>query len=261
MPEVTAPYTPGTPCWVELTAPDQQAALDFYRDLFGWQGEIGPSDYGGYSVCTLKGQPVAGVMAAQPMGDQPAPPTVWTTYLTSADADATHAAVTEHGGSIVFGPPMDVMELGRMFVASDPAGAVFGVWEPKEFAGAGIVNENSALIWNELATRNPDSARSFYPAALGIDIESMEGFEDYFALNVRGRTVGGMRPLGPETPEEIPDHWLTYFSVDDADSTVDALVRAGGSVIEPPFDMPAGRMAVVRDPQGAVFALIKPSPM
>src|SRR5207248_6091067 len=64
MPEVTAPYAPGTPCWVDLAAPDQQAAIDFYSGLFGWTGQIGPPETGGYAVCELKGKPVAGIMAA-----------------------------------------------------------------------------------------------------------------------------------------------------------------------------------------------------
>lgn len=55
MPEVTSPYAPGTPCWIDLSVPDQRAALDFYRDLFGWQGEPGPPETGGYAVCTLRG--------------------------------------------------------------------------------------------------------------------------------------------------------------------------------------------------------------
>ncbi|GAA5006837.1 hypothetical protein GCM10025734_47290 [Kitasatospora paranensis] len=68
MPEVTTRYKPGTPCWVDLMAKDQQAALDFYRDLFGWQGEVGPPEFGGYAVCSLNGRPVAGIgpaMAAE----------------------------------------------------------------------------------------------------------------------------------------------------------------------------------------------------
>ncbi|MGP3922116.1 VOC family protein [Streptomyces sp. 8N616] len=260
MPEVTAPYAPGTPCWVDLMAPDQQAALDFYRDLFGWQGEIGPPEFGGYATCELHGKPVAGIMSAQPMGDQPAPPTVWTTYIASADTDATARAITENGGTIVF-PADDVSTLGRMLIAADPDGAVFGVWQAKDFPGARIVNEPGAVIWNELATWEPDRAREFYPAALGIGVSLMEGFEDYFSLDAGGRTVGGMRPQGEETPKEVPSHWLTYFAVDDTDSTVDALVRAGGTVLQPAFDMPAGRMAVVQDPQGAVFAVLKPVPV
>ncbi|MFJ9419044.1 VOC family protein [Streptomyces sp. NPDC101227] len=260
MPEVTAPYAPGTPCWVDLAAPDQQAAIDFYSGLFGWTGEIGPPETGGYTVCLLKDKPVAGIMAAIPMGGQPAPPTVWTTYLTSPDADATEQAVGSAGGMVLM-PAMDVMTIGRMFIAADPTGAVFGVWQPRDFPGAGIVNEHGAVIWNEINTTDRDAAAAFYETTLGIRTEPLEGAEGYFALSVNGRPVGGLQSMPEGVPAGTPSHWLTYFSVADTDETVAKLQEGGGSTLKPPFDMVAGRMAVVQDPQGAPFAVINPKPM
>ncbi|MDH6128967.1 VOC family protein [Kitasatospora sp. GP82] len=259
MPEVTEAYAPGTPCWVDLMAKDQQAALDFYRDLFGWQGQIGPPEFGGYTVCTLNGKPVAGVMTAMAPEGQPTPPTVWTTYISTSDADAAQQAITANGGTVMY-PVMDVGTVGRMLVAADPTGAVFGVWQPVDFFGAHVVNEPGALTWNELHTGDVDAATAFYGSALGIDAGPMEGAEDYYALKVGGKPVGGMTRLSNDPPG-TPAHWLTYFSVDDADSVVDALVKRGGTVLVPPFDMVAGRMAVLADPQGAVFAVIKAKPM
>ncbi|MET8680732.1 VOC family protein [Streptomyces sp. NPDC004647] len=255
MPEVTVPYQPGTPCWIDLVAPDQQAALDFYGELFGWTGEIGPAETGGYAVCSLHGRPVAGIMSAEAMGEQPAPPTVWTTYFASANANATEQAVTGNGGTVL-SSAMDVMDLGRMLVAADPTGAVFGVWEPRDFLGAGIVNEPGALIWSELNTEDREAAGAFYSAALGIEVSAMEGAEDYFALAVNGRTVGGLNPMRGDTPSGTPAHWMTYFSVGNTDDCVAKLSSTGGSVLRAPFDMAAGRMAVVTDPQGAVFSVI-----
>ncbi len=257
MPEITTPYRPGTPCWVDLVAPDQQAALDFYRRLLGWQGEIGSRETGGYSVCTFKGRPVAGVMSAQAMGDQPAPPTVWTTYFATSDVAATERAVNGAGGNVLV-PPTDVMSLGRMMVAADPTGAVFGVWQPGEFPGAGIVNEPGALMWNELNTGDRDAATAFYADALGIRTQPMENAKDYFALSVDGRTVGGLR----ETDKPgTPSHWMVYFAVSDVDAAAAEVTAGGGSVLHPPFDMEAGRMGLFKDSQGAAFALIAPSPM
>ncbi|GAB2714906.1 VOC family protein [Kitasatospora kifunensis] len=261
MPDVTGPYAPGTPCWFDLMVPDQQAALDFYRDLFGWQGEVGPPETGGYAVCTLNGRAVAGIMAARnPDGStpDPMPPTVWTTYFATADVDATEKAVTVGGGQVMM-PGMDVLQIGRMAIVSDPTSAVFGLWQARDFAGAQVVNEPGAVIWNELVTSAPSAAATFYGKALGISVAPMEGTESYFSLSVNDRPVGGLQGLEniEGLPPGTPSHWLTYFAVDDADSTVDALVRAGGNVLKPPFDMMAGRMAVVQDPQGGTFAIIK----
>ncbi|MGW3917396.1 VOC family protein [Streptomyces sp. NPDC005070] len=242
-------------------APDQQAALDFYRDLLGWEGEVGPPEFGGYAICTLNGKPVAGIMKAQPMNEgDPMPPTVWTTYLASADADATGTAIAAAGGTVMF-PAMDVGTVGRMLVAADPTGAVFGVWQPVDFWGAAVVNEPGAFTWNELHTPDLAAAGAFYQQAVGLTSAPMEGMENYHSMNVGDRSVGGMTTMGEMAPPGTPPHWLTYFSVDDTDSVVDALVKAGGNVLIPPFDFVAGRMAVVTDPQGAQFALIKSVPM
>jgi uncharacterized protein len=258
MPEVTERYEPGVPCWADLMVPDQQAALDFYKDLFGWQGEIGPPENAGYSVCTLHKKPVAGVMATRAPEGQPAPPPTWTMYLATQDVDAAVHRISENGGTVMI-EPRDVMDLGRMAVAKDPTGAVFGLWQAKEFPGAQVVNEHGAVIWSELNTSDLDAAASFY-RALGIETSPMEGAPGYQALSVGGRTVGGVQGL-ENSPPGATSHWITYFAIDDTDSAVDALTRRDGSVLVPPFDMMAGRMAVVQDPQGATFALIRPAPM
>ncbi len=259
MPEVT-PYQPGTPCWIDLMTPDQQAALDFYSGLFGWEAEVGPPETGGYAMCTLKGKPVAGVMSAQSMSGEGPPPTVWTTYFCSADAQATSEAISRAGGTVLL-PVMDVMDLGRMLVAADPLGAVFGVWQPLSFSGTGLVNEPGTLIWNELNTTDQEAASAFYAEALGVESTPVGDAEGYFELSVNGRTVGGLQPLREGMPAEVPPHWLVYFAVEDADRSAAKVSAEGGTVLRPPYDMVAGRMSLVKDPQGAPFALIAPKPM
>ncbi|MFB7468985.1 VOC family protein [Streptomyces sp. NPDC056224] len=259
MPDKNGPYKPGTPCWIDLMVPDQQAALDFYCGLFGWQGEIGPPEQGGYSVCTLKGKPVAGIMKAMnPDGSvpDPMPPTVWTTYLSTDGLDSTLEALSGAGGQVMTGP-MDVMDLGRMAVAADPTGAVFGLWEAGTFDGAGIVNEHGALVWNELSTGDTDAAAAFYASVLPITTAPsvMEGGPKYTEFKVGGRSVAGMMDLG-NLPPGTPPNWLPYFHADDVDGIQAATAEAGGKVVAPAFDMPVGRLAVLADPQGAPFAVI-----
>ncbi|MER5966429.1 VOC family protein [Streptomyces sp. NPDC002057] len=239
--------------------PDQQAAIDFYSDIFGWQGEIGPAEQGGYAVCTLKGKPVAGIMKAMnPDGTipDPLPPTVWTTYLSTSDIDATVSAVTGSNGTVMMGP-MDVMDLGRMALIADPTGAVVGLWQPGTFDGAGIVNEHGALIWNELTTGDIPAASAFYSTVLPVTTSrsQMPGAEDYIEFKVDDRAVGGMMDMS-RLPPGVPPHWQPYFHVDSVDDIQAATVRAGGTVLAPAFDMAAGRMAVLADPQGGAFSVI-----
>ena len=256
MPEVKEPYAPGTPCWVDLMVPDQQAALDFYRDLFGWQGEPGSPETGGYAVCTLRGLPVAGIGPVM----EPGTPSAWTTYLSSDDARATLEKITAAGGKPLT-PVMDVQELGSMVVVADPVGSVFGVWGHKDFIGAQVVNEPSSLVWNECNTRDAAASTAFYGAAFGVTFAAAEGMAGYQEIRVNDRPVGGLQQMtDPPFPAEVPSHWLTYFSVDDTDSTVAAAVRANATVLMPPTDTPVGRMASLSDPWGATFSIISANP-
>ncbi|MCF2527089.1 VOC family protein [Yinghuangia soli] len=258
MAEVNEPYTQGTPCWTDLMASDQQAAIDYYSDLFGWNGEVGPAEFGGYAICELRGKPVAGIGPAMAMDGGPPPPTVWTTYLSVDDIEETAAKVTANGGTLLF-PPMQVGDQGHMLVCVDPSGAVVGAWQRIDFFGAQRVNEPGALIWNELNTRDLDKALPFYEAVFGVTFEATPEMADYHGMLAAGRVVGGAQPMNPDIPADTPSHWLTYFAVDDVDSTVAAAVRARSTLLMPAFDMSAGRMAVLQDPQGGVFAVLKSS--
>ena len=256
MPEVTEPYKPGTPCWIDLMVPDQQAALDFYRDLFGWEGEIGPPGGvgGGYAMCTKLGRPVAGIGQA----NDPDAAVGWTTYLATDDAPATHAAVSAANGTLLT-DVIDVNTLGRMFIAADPAGGVFGVWGRKDFIGAGLVNEPGAVVWNECDSRDADAASAFLSSVFGVTFTEAEGMGGYQEIRLSGRVVGGLQQMRePYFTPDTPSHWNVYFAVDDTDSTVDAAVKRGAAVLLPPTDSPVGRTAVLRDPWGAKFSLIVP---
>ncbi len=253
-------YLPGTPCWVDLGTPDIEAAVGFYGSLFGWSIEEGESSEqtGGYRQATLRGKPVAGVMPLMQEGQPPA----WSSYVSVEDADATTAKVREAGGNVL-AEPMDVMDLGRMAIFADPTGAVFGIWQPGTFVGAEVVNEASALVWNELNTRDTEAARAFYSAVFGWGFEDME-IDDggtYTALKIGEDTVGGMLDMTGRVPDDVPAHWLAYFAVDDADASMQKATDLGGSVAFGPADIVAGRIAVASDPFGAVFAVIKPKPM
>ena len=75
------------------------------------------------------------------------------------NADATAANVREAGGTVVV-DPFDVFDAGRMTIAQDPTGAVFGVWQAGEHIGAQLANEPGTLNWNECRTTDPDDARA-----------------------------------------------------------------------------------------------------
>lgn len=252
-------YAPGTPCWVDLGTPDIDAAVEFYGGLFGWDipEAENAEQTGGYRQAMLRGKPVAGMMPLMQEGQPPA----WSTYVSVEDADAT-VAKAKDAGATVFAEPMDVMELGRMAVFADSNGAVIGIWQPGTFVGAEVVNESNAVVWNELNTRGPEAAESFYGGVFGWGFEARQ-FENgpYTSLKAGGDTVGGMIDITGRAPDEVPAHWLVYFAVDDVDAAVDKANGSGGGVALEPFDIAeVGRIAILKDPFGAVFAAMTPDP-
>lgn len=259
MPEKTT-YAPGTFCWIDLGTPDQDAAGEFYGALFGWEQreDDNAEQTGGYRVATLRDQAIGGVMKLMQDGQPPA----WSAYVCVEDVDATVAKAKEAGGQLLF-EPMSVLDYGRMAFVVDPTGAALGLWQPGRNKGAGLVNETGAMTWHELNTRDVETAKAFYGQVFGWSFEDseFEGTGTYTAIKLGEEMVGGMLDVTERVPAEVPAHWLVYFAVDDADATVAEAKERGGEIPAGPFDIPkVGRIAVVKDPWGAWFAVIQPDP-
>jgi uncharacterized protein len=247
-------YAQGVPCWVDLMSSDPEAARAFYAGLFGWDIQVGGEDTGYYSIALLEGRSVAGI------GGQPAPegmPTAWTTYLAVDDLDATAAAFTGAGGSLMM-PPMDVMDIGRMAIGVDPTGGAVGLWQAGTHLGAYLVNQPGCVVWNDLNTRALDTASAFFAEVMGYTYDDMGdgGDSRYKIIKVGDRACGGMMEMGAGFPPEVPPHWMTYFAVADTDAAVAKITELGGTLMMGPTDAPFGRFAVVSDPQGGVFTVL-----
>lgn len=255
MVEITS-YQPGTPAWVDLMTSDPEGARRFYGELLGWEFEVGPPESGHYTMARVRGLDVAG------LGGEPAPagmPTAWTIYFATDDLEGAAKQITDAGGTVTMGP-MDVMEEGRLLVAADPTGAIFGLWQAGKHIGARLQSEPGALVWTELATRDLTAAKRFYTAVLGYEWDAATGTGPgglaYATFSVKGRLAGGALQMNERWPADVPAHWMPYFGVTDADAAVAAASRLGGGAIVAPTDSPYGRFAVLRDPQGGVFTVI-----
>jgi hypothetical protein len=245
-------YAPGTPSWVDVGSPDPAGAAAFYGALFGWASEEGPPEAGGYRMCLLRGLPVAGI---GPQMNVDVPP-YWASYVTVADADASLARAVELGGTVLM-PAMDVLDVGRMGILADPQGAVVSVWEPRAHKGAGLVDEPGAFAWNELLTTDVAGASAFYGELFGWEARASEGDMDYTEFLLEGRSIAGMMPRPEGMPAEAPPMWLVYFAVEDCDAAVARVQELGGVLHLPPMDIPPGRFAMVADPHGAVFYVMR----
>jgi predicted enzyme related to lactoylglutathione lyase len=265
-------FPPGVPCWVDVTVPDPQTAVAFYAGLFGWDIEATVPD--GSLVARLDGLEVAGV-GPHLAGAPPAP--AWNTFITVDDADAGAALLTEAGGRVLVAP-FDRAGAGRMAVCADPAGAVFNLWQPGTRNGAELVNAPGTWNWSDLNTSDPAGAAAFYGRVFGWQASTVHiggyeatmwrlpGYADFreqFEPGLRRRhaerhapegfsdAIGWLLPLGAsDTP-----HWSVSFAVDDTDRIALRAEALGGRVLVAPHDLSSVRLAVLADPQGAVFAV------
>ena len=266
-------YIAGVPCWVDTSQPDPDKALPFYEGLFGWAFEDVMPDGSDipYFIGRIRGGD-AGAVATVPEG---APPmAMWNSYIWVDSADEAAAKARDNGGAVL-GEPFDVMDSGRMAVLADPEGAVFNVWEPKAHKGATVVNEHGALNFNGLATRNPEAAKAFYGAVFGwgvLDLPAgamwtLPGYGDHLEEGSPGLreqmagmgapegfidVVAALNPIAADDAD-TPAHWSVTFGVDDVEATAAKARELGGEVLLGPIDAPWTRMAVIKDPQGAVF--------
>jgi uncharacterized protein len=267
-------YIPGVPCWVDTNQPDPEAAVAFYRGLFGWDFEdvTPPGAPLRYFLALLRGAAVAGV-ASQPEGTQR--PVAWDTYVWVEDADAVAARVGAAGGSVL-SEPTDVGDAGRAALCADPEGAAFCLWQAKEHRGAAIVNEPGSLNFNDFNTRDLDRARRFYGAVFGWEVLdlggghawALPGYGDFLEQRNPGMRASMAEMGAPERFEDVvasvaqisddtAPHWGVTFAVDDADAIAARAAELGGRLIAAPFDAPWVRMTVITDPQGATFTASK----
>ncbi|MEV4744393.1 VOC family protein [Streptomyces sp. NPDC049555] len=244
---------PGTPCWTSLLVHDLEAIKGFYGSLFGWTYHSpGMRQLGPYVRAALDGHDVAGIGELPPDRQHA---NAWTTYLASDDADASAEWVHCSGGTLGVGP-LAAEDAGRLVLASDPAGASFGVWQGRRLWDARPAGRPAGPghpVWHELVTHDASAMLKFYRALFGYEAKPAgDAQTDKLVLHVDGRPVASVTGAGPALRQP---HWLTYFEVADVDAAAARVGTLGGRVVTAPHRTPAGRTATVADPEGAVFAL------
>ncbi|MER7110552.1 VOC family protein [Streptomyces sp. NPDC000229] len=262
---LTTDFVPGTPNWIDLGAPDTDAAVAFYAVVFGWTFQSAGPDAGGYGFFQREGGTVA---ALGPLTEEGASP-AWTPSFHTGDADATAKAVERAGGSVRV-PPMDVFTAGRTAAFTDPTGAGFAVWQPGDTKGLETVMEPGTLCWTELYTTDAVAAKDFYRSVFSWDYQDMDmgGGLVYSVVSAPGGGTdddpgqGGIMQLQPENlAAGNGSEWHPYFGVTDCDATFATATGNGATPLIAPTDVPGvGRLAMVKDPAGATFALIKGDP-
>jgi predicted enzyme related to lactoylglutathione lyase len=121
------------------------------------------------------------------------------------------------------------------------------------------VDVRGKFVWHQLMTRDVPGAKRFYSRLTVWKMQPWPPDPNYTVCHSEVGPAAGIMAIPAQMPADVPAHWLQYIGTRDVDGTADAAVRAGGSIMKAPSDMEgAGRYAIIKDPQGAMFALLEP---
>ncbi len=255
MPEYAKPVT-GNFCWCEVNVDDPPKAKGFYGELFGWTSQDMPMPQGTYSMMTIGGKQVAGLMKLADEAKKMGAPPHWLNYVAVDDTEKATTKAKELGAKVLVSP-MQVGP-GKMSVVQDPTGGVLALWHAEQSMGTYLYGEPNTMCWNELTTTDVAAATKFYVGLFGWATQEWPmGDFNYTVLKNGEQMVGGIMPQ-PAMMKGAPTVWTTYFAVPDCDASAKKAATMGAKVLMEPTDIPdVGRFAVLQDPQGAAFAIIK----
>jgi predicted enzyme related to lactoylglutathione lyase len=250
----TGAHEPGRFVWVDLLSHDVTASQRFYEALLGWTFEpLGEGD-ARYVVARHEGVPVAGIIPL-PNGRQQSQ---WLSYLSVYDVDEAVESLVAGGGTVYL-EPADFDARGRIALVGDPQGAVLAFIR----TAGGDPPERSEppppghWLWNELWTDDVQAAVDFYGQYGAYQAEAPPAElqrENYLVLKQGDRLRAGVFQIpGPN----IRPNWLKFLRVEDPVAVAARAAELGGEVILSPEQVRGIEGAILRDPTGAVFAVVK----
>lgn len=245
--------------WYELVTSDTAKAIAFYGDVVGWKTELFGEGKEAYTMWVASQGPLGGVMTFPEEAKKMGVPPHWGSYVEVDDVDASTEKAKKLGAKVLFGPH-DIPKIGRFTLIADPQGATISLFKPLEAMKPHDMTKPGEVSWHELYAKDHGAAFKFYSELFGWkQITEMDmGPKGKYLIYGQGETqYGGMMSLTPEMT--FPPSWTYYFNVVDLDKAVEKAKGRDGKLMIGPMDVPGGtRVAILTDPQGAMFALHEP---
>lgn len=238
-------------CWNGIISTNPAKTLAFFPEVLGWTHQ--DIDMGGEKVSMLsnEGRPLAHVRTPQMEGE----PSWWNNYLRVDDVDAVAAKVAAAGGKVVV-EPTDIVP-GRFATITTPSGAFMTLFKEANTEDADAPVGVGELHWVDLHSTAIDEDLTFIHDALGLKTQEMPmPTGPYHILEPETPTRGGA--MTGQNPK-APSMWMAWIQVEDVEATLGRAERNGGAVVAPAWDAEGvGRMAIIADPAGVTFGVIKP---
>lgn len=253
----TRPCLHGDFCWHEVNTRDPAGTVAFYGGLLGAATAAMPMPHGEYTMLSVQGHAVLGVMPLD--GLAPAHvPTHWLGYVAVTDVDAATARA-QRLGAVVLVPPMAI-PIGRWSLIEHAAGGLAALFqaEPGKTDGTNSFGPG-AVVWNQLVTPDVPGAVAFWGELLGWEstLAPDGGGSGARRMQAHGRPVAGI--MQSARPDDHPS-WLAFIAVERLPDALERALSLGATQrSEPILVAGLGTVAVLADPQGALFALGDPA--
>ena len=240
--------------WYDIMTTDTKASARFYSQVVGWGTQEAGAGGKPYTLFTVNGQGVAGLMPIPEEGAKPA----WLGYISVDDVDAAAVKLKKLGGTVHI-EPQTVPGIIRFAVVSDNQGVGFYIARglAKETMPEFPPDTPGTVGWRELYANEWKSAFAFYESMFGwtkADSFDMGEMGTYQLFATGGPPAGGMMTKPPAIARPF---WGYYFNVSAIDAAADRVKTAGGTILMGPHEVPGGQWILqCNDPQGAYFALV-----
>ena len=252
-PEPTDLRLVGKFVWYDLFTNDLQSTSRFYEELFGWSFSDTASKERLVKTIARDGVPIANAILIDSKKGN-VNECLWLSYMSVEDVDRTLMVANKNNGTIYM-QPKDLPNRGRIAIVKDPEAALFAIVTSSDGdpPDQGLIQNH--WMGSELWSTNPEAALTFYHLLVGYEQKLVDvgARPKYRFLLKNGQTRGAIVKI---PWDDVKPNWLPYVAVKDVMAIVTKAEELGGKVlVEPDKAIREGRVAIIADPSGAVFAV------